>query len=233
MAFLLPDLKTSVETLLKDDADFLTSAEIDEIIQQGLRHLNRDRPFEFAVDITGDGTQDYALPATFQKGFSMVRQVEFPAGENPPVFLDESDDWFLYEDPTKAAGSQQRLRFKESTPSATDKIRVTLSTPHTVDGSTSTLDQTAYQAATFKAATLAFRSLAARFMQSTDPTIAADSVDYGQQAQNYLFEAERYNTNYKELIGQMGKPPAAQALDEIDIGFMHGEDFLMHGRRRR
>jgi hypothetical protein len=223
-----------LNTILQDDATFLTAAEIDDAITMAVEQVNHDRPRRLVFDIAGDGTQDYKLPSDFQKAFSVPESVEHPAGENPPVFRIRDDDWFIYEDPSQVAGEQLRLRFKGTTPTATETIRVTITTPYALTVSTSTFDsQTIFLALIYKSAVLAFRAIAAKFAQSADPTIDADSVDYGGRSQNYLFLAERYETNYKGVIGLGEDTKAAFSLQEVDLVFDHGEDFLMHPARSR
>ena len=79
-----------------------------------------------------------------------------------------------------------------------------------------------------------FRTLAAKFSQTNDPTIAADAVDYGGRSQNYLFLAERWEGEYKKAIGADEEGVrAAFALSDTDIVFSHGEDMLFHPKRSR
>lgn len=325
MPFNTQDIFDEVFRLAHDDAQLIETKDMFSFIDNAVRQLNHDSPLRIAVDIAGDGTTDYALPVIFQKGFSRVRTVEMPAGENPPVFTRKDDDWFIYEDPTKASGSKQRLRFKLSTPGilstllssldvdtitfqsgntieyafngspdlstvsvgdalvvatatnssnngtfivlavddsadtvdvlnldredntddeATDSpavgtlqdvelIRVLVTTPHTVTSTSNTLSQDDFMAVIYKTLVFIFRSLAARFAQTTESTIGADAVDYGGRTQNYLFLAERYETQYKQMTGLGGKIKFAQAFAETDIVFSHGEDFLYHPKRRR
>lgn len=234
MAFLLTDLRTRVTALLQEDAKFLTSDEIDEAINQALLQVNHDKPFTVPVDITGDGTQTYALPATFEKEFSDIKTVEFPAGEIPPIFLDREDDWRFYEDPSKPSGSQLRLLMLSRTPSATETIRVTIVIERVLTETTSNLNATSFSAMVYKTLVLANRALAQIFSQTTNPTIEADAVDYGGRSQNFLFLAERWETQYKQIIG-FGEESieAAQAILEADILFAHGEDMLFHPARDR
>ncbi len=122
MAFELGEIREHVASLLKDGAGFTTQPEQSIAIDTAIRHLNRDKPLQIIRDIAGDGTQDYALPSDFVRNFSDNLKVETPAGENPPRFREEDDDWFIYEDPTQSASVQLRLRFKLSQPSSSDLL---------------------------------------------------------------------------------------------------------------
>ena len=236
MAFNLPDIRTKVDAFLQDDASFITEAERIEAIDQAIRQVSHDRPDRAVKAITGDTTQDYDIEGEgFEKGFSDMKEVEFPAAENPPQFLERNDDWFIYEDPTKSAGAQLRLRFITVTPKTSESIRATFTRSHAVTETTSTLNLTSFGATIYKALVFLYRALAARFAETTGlPTIEADAVDYAGRSQNFLFLAERWENQYKQIIGFDGEElTAAQALDEVDIRFAHGEDLLFHTSRTR
>jgi len=234
VSYYLGDIRDQVKALVQDDASFITPGETDIFINAAIRQLNHDMPYDIVKDIAGSGVQDYALPSEFEKGFSDISSVETPTGNNPPSFSDRDDDWFIYEDPTKPAGQQMRLRFKESAPSTGQTTRVIITASHVITLTSSTLNQDGFNAVCFLAAALTLSSLAARFNQSTDPTIAADTVDYGSRSQNYLYLAGEYRKQYKALTGkEAGEVTAGQALGEMDIIFSHGEDFLMHSARSR
>lgn len=234
MAFTKQNVRDAATALVQDDASYISSGELDIFINSALQRLNVDRPLVKVKDISGDGTQDYALPAEYVKGFSDIDTVEVPAGETPPRYVDRDDDWFVYEDPTKGAGLQNRLRFRETTPATGESVRVVILSPHVVpDSGDSTLDETAFLALQYMTVCLYFRSLGARFGQTTDSTIAADAVDYGGRTQNFLFLAERYQTSYNGVLGLNAKLKPAQALREADVVFGHGEDMIFHPARRR
>lgn len=201
---------------LQDAATHLSPDEIDTSIDRAFRKLCLDRPFALVIAITGDGTADYPLPATFIKGFTTIEQVEYPAGLSPPSYCQDNDDWYWYEDPSKSAGLQQRLRFKLSTPGATETIRVSMSGQYTFTEATSNLDPNADEAIIAKALVYCFRALAAKFAQSNDPTIGADSVDYGNRSQTYLFLSERHEADYKKAVGIGKDTKAAHAVADFD-----------------
>lgn len=232
-AFTFSQVRVKVEAVLQDDANFLQPAELDELIRQAVRQTSHDRKRHLVTDIAGDGTRDYALPADFIKRFSDVIQVETPAGEDLPVFRDRDDDWFIYEDPTKAVGFQLRLRFRETTTKTGDSIRVMIATDWTLEPASDVEDQDTFLAIIYKTLNYAFRAIGARFAQSADPSIQADAVDYGGRTQNYLFLAERYQTEYRAVVGLSGETKAAAHLGEVDVVFSHGEDFLHHTQRTR
>ncbi len=232
--FTLDKIQTRVRARIQDDAGFGTPLEVSEHIDTGVLQVNKDAPLRKVIDIAGDGSQDYKLPSTFQRGYQDVVEVEAPAGENPPLFRARDDEWFLYEDPTKPVGEQFRLRFRSLTPKIGDIVRVTISGPHTVTDDDSTLDPNQFLGVVYFASAEVFKSLAARFGQSTDSTIAADAVDYAGKTQGFLFQAEQSMRRYKEIIGLgEGTTKPAQALGEFDMIHATGEDMLFRDHRRR
>lgn len=235
MTFTRDDARKAIQDQIQDDAQFETPDEVNRFVASALRHLNRDDPLVKVADITGDDTKTYDLaPIGFTKGLSKITNVEFPAGEDPPINLVEDDDWREYEDPSKSAGQRIRLLFKTVTPTTTEKIRVTFQSPYTLDDTVpanSDLDETAFGALVHKATALLLRSLSNRFAQTTDPTIAADAVDYAGRASLFAFNAAEHERMYKEMTGLSGDVPASQAMAESDIKFASGEQMFWHPDR--
>ncbi len=235
MTFTRDDARKEVQAQVQEDADFITPDEVNRFIASGLRHLNRDRPLTKVADITGDDTKTYDLaPTGFTKGLSKITNVEFPAGEDPPINRVEDDDWREYEDPSKPAGQQIRLLFITVTPTTTETIRITFQSPWTLDktdASQSDLDETAFGALVHKATALLLRSLSNRFAQTTDPTIAADAVDYAGRSSLFAFNAAEHERMYKEMTGLSEDVPASQAMAESDIKFVSGEGMFWHPNR--
>lgn len=232
MAFEIADVRTAVDAKLQDDGGFLTAAEKDECINQALRDLNKDVPRKIVIDIAGDGTKDYALPATFIKGFTTIRTIETPADEDPPQFRRRSSDWFLYENPTLAP-NDLRLRFKLTTPVTGETIRVVMTTPYVILVSSTLDNETVFGALIAKSLELGFAALAARFNQTVDPTIAADAVDYQGRPAAFLVLSEKWRSEYRRLVGLAEQIKAAMAISEADIRLQSGEDFLWHPAHSR
>ena len=127
-----------------------------------------------------------------------------------------------------------RLRFKETTPTATEVIRVIMTVPHDLDATPSTVEsERTFLGIVYKAAVFVFRGLAARFAQTVNPTIDANTVDFAGRSQNFLFLAERWEQNYRGIIGRADQVKPAQSLQDVDIVFSNGEDMLFHPRRSR
>lgn len=240
MAFELAAVQTAVNAKLKDAGGFLTPNDVDECIISALNILNVDSPDRKPVDIAGDASRNYALPVAFVRGYSIIRRVEFidasKTDDDPPVFLRKGDDWFNYEDPTKATSPvnlQQRLRLKLTTPAAGDTLRLTLTTPWVLLPTSTIVNTTEAQALSAKTLELAFEALAARFTQTTDPTIDADAVDYGGAPDRFLLLARDWRNIYRHLTGLADTVKAAMAIKEIDLRLSTGEQMIWHDELRR
>ena len=224
----LEQLRIAFLAELQDDAHFLSLDEVETHIQSAVRSVNLDKPFRTVSDLTGDGSADYALPTTYLKSYSVIDSVEVPADEDPPRYAAEEDDWFVYENPTEIAAEQMRLRFRLRTPQVGEVIRVIHTAFYTVTETECNLDPYAFEAALAGSLMKAYTALAARFSQSQDPTIGADSVNYGQRVQMFLILRERSKTEYNRRTGLGSPVKAAQYLTEADIRYASGEDFVWH-----
>lgn len=238
MAFELADIQRAVNAKLQDDGGFLTPNEVDECIISALNILNVDMPNQIPVDIAAvTASKNYAIGASFVKGYSNAKKLELIAAaatdDDLPFFLRKTDDWFIYEDPTKAAGLQIRLRLKLTSPVTGDTLRLTLTTPFTLLP-TSTIETVRDgQALSAKALQLLFEALAARFTQTTDPTIDADAVDYGGAPDRFLLLARDWRNIYNHLAGLDENIKAAMALKEVDLNLSTGERTIWHDPLRR
>lgn len=213
----LEELRDAMQAELQDDATFLTPPEIETFLKGAIRGVNIDRPQSLVADIAGDDSADYALPSGYVRCFSTLEAVEYPAGENPPSLRPEGDDWYVYEDPTQIATEQQRLRFLLSTPQVGETIRIFFTGLYTVEETSSNLDPRGFEAVLSLALVKAYTALAAKFSQSQDPTILADSVNYQQRVQSFLFLRQRAQENYDKVSGLGGPVAAASVLSDADL----------------
>ena len=111
----LEELRIAFMAELQDDASFLSPEEIETHIVGAIRSVNLDKPLRIPTDIAGDGTADYALPATYVKGYSVIDSVErvyVGSSGSSPIYLLPREDWYVYEDPTQPLADQMRLRFR-------------------------------------------------------------------------------------------------------------------------
>jgi len=114
-----------------------------------------------------------------------------------------------------------------------ETIRLVYNGLHSISATTSTLNDTEFNAVCYLATSLLLYSLSNFMNESVNRQIDADSVDYAIKGQNYRQTARDFQDKYEQIVGLKGDIKAAQALLELDIKFSHGEDFLFHPSHRR
>jgi hypothetical protein len=227
----LTDFQTWVTTRIRDGAGYVTSAQQQEAIAQAVLTYSKHRPLRKVGDITGTGAYEYSLPTAWCEKFSTIQQVEYPAGEQDPVYLD-GNDWMIYDN-----GTAEKFRMKADSAGSGETIRLTYTARHAV-GATSTVYTDDEKAVADLAASYLLRQLAARMAQSSDPTLTADSVDYQTRVVSYTALSDRYLRQYRAHMGLGENEPnddtvAAVAFLDVDLGYAHGAEHLFHQRRNR
>jgi hypothetical protein len=81
------------------------------------------------------------------------------------------------------------------------------------------------------AASLAFEQLAALSIGSTDPTVAADVVDYRSKSDQYRSAAKAQLAIYKQHLGKGADVGAASGVTDLRSDLSVGGDRLTHPRR--
>jgi hypothetical protein len=219
------DLLNAVLGIVKDDSEKLTPADYGTRIADAISRYSKHRPDVAAVDTTGNGTHDYDLPAGWSDGFSVIRSVEYPIGDVPATLLDE-DDYGIYRSP-----GGERIRLAVISPGATAAFRVTFTIPRTAE----TVPDIDSHAVCSLAAALCLEDLANIFAQTSDPTIAADVVNYRTKSAEFASRAKRLMALYKEHMGIKADDttPAASAVADLDVNYPGGADRLTHPRWAR
>lgn len=222
-----PDLLDIVTGKIQDDSGALTASEIDAQIAEALRSYSRIRPRELAADVTGNAAHDYAITLLtgYVEDFSVVRQVEYPVDSMPAEVLDD-DDWQMYR-----AVAGLKLRLINDVVPVTSTFRVTYTAVHT----TETVPANDIDAVANLAASRCLEVMANRWLQTGDPTIAADSVNYRTKSQEAASRAKAMLKLYTDHLGVKPEDsvPAASAIGDIDVGYPGGYDRLTHPTRAR
>lgn len=196
-----------VKAKVKDDSGRLT--EDDDYlpaIAAALERYSGHRPLRGIDDLVGDGTADLALPDDWEAEFSRVLRVEYPVGLVPESLV-PAGEWSMYRTP-----DAEWLRLIQAKPPVGEAVRVTYTLPRTeasvVKGD---LDAVADLAASICSATLANL-----FAQTSDPTIAADAVNYRTKSAEFSALAKRQRQLYLDHFGitDDGGPAAAWATAE-------------------
>lgn len=71
--------------------ELLTDTEIKALISDALLQYSRDVPLLAKSEVVGNGEHEYALPSDWATGFSYAEQIEYPAGEQNPNFIDKNE----------------------------------------------------------------------------------------------------------------------------------------------
>lgn len=230
----LADYQSRLTQLLKEQAGDLDPNDKDAAIAEAVREHSRLKPYKKLHEFTGDGAAfDFVLgtapgPTDWEKDFSKILQVEFPAGERNPVYL-EDEDYQLYE---KITG--EVLRFLSDTPGTGQKALVNYTARHSVTASAGTIPEPHFDAVCHLAAAIALNALANRYIQNTEPTLGADSVDHKSKAFEARQAAREERKLYFQHLGiKESDVPAGFAVKDLDVNYPWGEDRLTHPRRWR
>jgi hypothetical protein len=208
---------------------------------EALQQYSRARPRVVFADITGSGVFDLALPngtlysaaPAWVSGVSLVRSVEYPAGQREPAYLVE-DAYALW---PRTAETHLRLLF--DTPTASETVRLLYTVPHSVTLSTDALttpatDDDILVNLTARAACLA---LAGAVAEIKDATLTADAVTYRDLAQRYQALAKDFDRLLPEDLRIYGTTSAAltpaSGWVDWDVPETIGDPSLWHGSRLR
>lgn len=184
------ELLALVQGKVRDSAQVLASADYEQGISEAAARYCSDRPRLLVADITGTGATDYPLPEGWTDGLSTVVSIEYPVGGNPETLLDQNQ-WQVYRSPSGLV-----LRFR-SAPASGSVARLLYT------GSYSTAEIPAHDrdAVMNLAAGICCRMLAARYAQTGDPTIMADSVNYRSKMDEFRRLADSYEAQYRTHLG--------------------------------
>lgn len=232
----LSTFNASVATRVPDVDDIMPSAKRDEAVAAAVALWSKHRPQVLLTDIAGDGsTYDLTLPAAYDIHTSYVQQVEYPAGNRRPTYVD-ADNWSVY----RSDSSTAKLRLYASTPGSTETVRITYTTVHVVDGSGSTIDANDEDAVSDLAASYLCEWVSTHYSQSSDGSLVVDSRDYKSQAAEYAMRAKRYRQLALDHLGidaggsgrdSGSRAAAVGVIKDFDSQRMDGSIRLTHPQR--
>jgi hypothetical protein len=105
----------------------------------------------------------------------------------------------------------------------------------TSGGGTATLQSTVpdpdFDAVCYLSAALAFELLAALKIQSSDPTIGADAVEYRTKSDQYRSMAKEMRGLYNQHLGKGAEVAAASGVQNLDVDLSVGLDRLTHPKQ--
>lgn len=211
---------------------------VHEAIGSALSRYSQDRPREIVADVTGNGTEFYALTggspvlASWSDEFSRVVSIDYPASAvavgYTPTWLDPDLDWTLYETPTI-----RYLRFKTHQPQATETARITYTGLHVHSTTSDTVPPADLDALCDLAAHYVCLALATKMAASQDSLIASDSQNYRDGQLRFKQQAEAWEQSYfKRMdIDPKGGAAGASATADWTRTGTTGWPMLTHSRR--
>lgn len=236
----LREVMNLVDELVKDYSNTVKPDERARAIRAAVYKFSKDRPRQVVYDITANGSYDYLLPNVLGKewvdGFSYVASVEYPAGEQIPSIVDESD-YTIYD-----SGTRRVLRFLSSSPQSGYTIRMKYTTPWLLSKDFSTIKDIDAHPVAALAASLCLRMVASYYMQTAEPSMAIDVIDYSRKSVEANLIADALENIYRDHLGQprLGERAnqaaaisASSFSKDLDIQFEWQEDYLTHPQRNR
>ena len=230
----IEDYRKKIELTVQDKDGIVTKEERDTFILEAAKKYSKIITYEIVTDFTGDGSSyDFTLPPTYYDGFSVIRSIEFPQGDQIPTYL-EDGDWQIY----KSTTLTPKLRLLNDIPSATQTLRVIHTSFHLLTSSSATINAQGQDAVCNLASALYCYSLARHYARTAETTITADTVNYQTKSDVYAARAreliEQFNQamNIDSSTGGLAVK-AASIITEWDTEYQWQQDYLLHPKRNR
>ena len=222
--YAITDFVAEIPNVLSDDSGRITSSLASFVKRAILERYSQDAPLEIISDVAGNGTNYLPLPVApgtgslpvWESNFSVIKQIEFPVGQQPPQLVLDSD-LLIYHTP----GKPDTILIDFDTPSADETCRVTWTARHLVDGST-VPDKDFYAVVDF-AASLGAERLASFYVGTGDASLNADVVNYRSKSSEMLSIAKALRKRY---YNHMGIDEGATGDAEVAPAFALGNQYL-------
>jgi hypothetical protein len=238
--YAISDFVAAIPDVLSDDSNRITKSLPAFAVRAILERYSQDAPLEIISDVQGNGTNYLPLPVALGAGnlpvwesnFSVIKQIEFPVGQQPPQLVLDSD-LRIYHTP----GKPDTILIDFDTPSADEICRVTWTARHLADGST-VPDKDFYAVVDF-AASLGAERLASFYVGTGDASLNADVVNYRSKSSEMLSIAKALRKRYYNHMGiTEGDTGNAEVAPAFALGNQYlnqnsGVDRLVHDKYSR
>jgi hypothetical protein len=224
--YAIPDFVAEIPNVLADDAKRISANTWTALVTRAiLERYSQDAPLYLVSDVEGNGTNYIPLPAApgegadlpvWESNFSVIQQIEFPIGQQPPQLILDSD-FRVYRTP----GQPDQILINFDTPQEGDSLRVTWTARHLRDGST--VPDKDFYAVTDFAASLGAENLASFYVGTGDSTMQADVVQYRSKSAEMLKCAAALRKRY---YNHMGVEEGTTGEDEVGPAFSLGNQYL-------
>ncbi|MEW8494242.1 MAG: hypothetical protein AB2604_10590 [Candidatus Thiodiazotropha taylori] len=219
------DYQKLVERYVRDDADRLTTGDIDSAIDMAVTRYSKDRPKSDVQDEVAPGGQRLNLPANWVPGFSDIQSIEYPIGQDP---ISEISNWEIYQAP---AGEEVLL---PDSIEAGESVRIKFTVFHQLDSTNDTIPISDREAVASYAAAVCCEQLSTLYIGDTDSTIQADSVDHGSKSRQFSARAKSLRKHYLNELGiEEKRNSAAGVIVDMDGRDSRGRDRLLHPGKYR
>jgi hypothetical protein len=208
--YTLDDALVRVYRTLRDtagtlDKQLLGDVEIEGYIGQATTRYSLDRPREMVEDKSADGTYFLALPTAFEEGFSVLRAIETPPGEEPPVYLDERYV-SLYRSPVVGppVSSVLLIHFDAAfLPPASQVVRLSYTARRSfgVTAAATTVLDRDLEAVCDLTVSICCDAISQKYARTHEPILSADAVAPRDKADVWASRAKRYEARYREAMG--------------------------------
>lgn len=215
----LSEIRDTVNGLIQDRDDYLTTTVINDAIATAVRALSKKKPYLVFESKSGDGTtEEWALStSTWVGGFSRIVTVYYPWDTTdtptPPTPLNPTS-YSVYE---KTAGVYW-VRLNTVTPSSSEVVRFYYTSRHSITDSTSTLrDEGDEDSVARLAAGLCLDIMAVRAIAVSGSSIGADTVAYQSRQQQYEAMSRVYKAQ-SGLASYLQEEKLLGSLSFVSIG---------------
>lgn len=204
----------------------------EDCIRQGIRIFSRYRPRIVVTDISGvsGGTFDLTLPSTFIDGFSHIMSIEYPyesTNQLPPLL--KENQYKIYRSPSAVT-----LRFVGHKLTDTDTARVTFTSTHSVDISTTTVSLHHEDAVANISTSIMAEVVATEFANVARSSLDNVAIDFKDKSLEWQIISDRYLLLFRKDLGIRDNDlEPVFAWTDLDGAYSFGPDYLTHPRSWR
>jgi hypothetical protein len=215
-----------IKSDVRDTAGKLTDPEdFEAALDDALARYGDLRPLAMTSPIVGDGSAAYPLPPEFSQGYSVIQQVARAEGQALTDVLDP-------ETYRVAPGITGPVLAFDDALVIGDTVYVTFTASPMLDDTTDTVAPVDRPAVVKFGAAFACLKLAAHYAQTSEPTLGADVISYGERASTYLRMSDEYRQTANRHFGISDAEPeveAASAAGDLDVTGGEGQPRMFHG----
>lgn len=225
--YYLDDYVNEIYSRLKLDATIhMERGDIERQVHAAVAAYSSSSPQVLFQSYTGDGTYRYVLPTGWSDGLSVIRRLEYPAGEQAPVYLKPNRFGIIND------GTSAKVQLFSLTPSSSDGFVVEYTASHSLTASTSTIPDGDYRAMLNLATAFVCIAVASILLRTRDSRIGADALNLRTASDEYKAMAKEYYELYRTMMGIPKDGPApADAIGDLDLKTGWPYSYLTHQGR--